>query len=64
MITFKIGESEFDTDEYNQLQMSELKKTLFVNPADGKEASLIIYALTGLTLVSMLRFILLKIRNN
>ena len=44
MITFKIGESEFDTDEYNQLQMSELKKTLFVNPADGKEASLIIYA--------------------
>src|ERR1035437_9310175 len=42
LIEKKIGESEFD--EYSQADFDSIKKELFTNPADEKEASLVIYA--------------------
>lgn len=42
LIEKKIGESEFD--EYSQADFDAIKKDLFVNPRDGKEACLIVFA--------------------
>ena len=42
LIEKKIGDSEFD--EYSQADFDSLKKSLFENPRDGKEACLVIFA--------------------